>query len=73
MKAPRTHSTKGFSLVEVMVAVGIFALGIVGGLSVMNTQWNMVRRGQEQLYVGHILESRIEELRELLSEAGLVD
>ena len=48
-----------------MVAVGISAIGIIGGISALNAQWRLVGRGQDHLYVGHLLESRLEELRDL--------
>ena len=67
-KCRRSRSREAFTLTEVMVALAISALGIAGGLSMLNSQWNLIRRGQEQLYVGHILESRLEEVRDLTFE-----
>ena len=55
----------GFSLVEVMIAVGIFAVAMLGSLLTVNTEWEFVRRTQERLYVSRILESRLEEIRDL--------
>ena len=54
-----------FSLIEVMIAVMIFFFAILGALSALNIQWEYVRRTQERQYVSMILESRLEEIREL--------
>jgi type II secretory pathway pseudopilin PulG len=64
----RDTDASGFTLVEVMVAVGLAAIVIVGVLFTVANQWSLIDRGQEQLYVTHILESRLEELRDLTFE-----
>ena len=52
-------------MLETMVAAGLFALTLMGVLTIMNTQWNVLDKNAERLYVGHVLQSRLEEIRDL--------
>lgn len=56
---------RGFTLLETMVAAALFALTLMGVLTIMNTQWNVLDKNAERLYVGHVLQSRLEEIRDL--------
>jgi len=57
-------SPSGYTLVEVMIALAVFALSIIGAFSLLTLQDRMVRKTQDRLYVAQILESRLEELRD---------
>lgn len=61
----RSRTQAGVSLVEVMISVFVFAIALLGSFSVVISEWAIVRKTQEQLYVTRILESRLEELRDL--------
>lgn len=50
---------------EVMIAVGIMGICLLGSLSMLNAEWNLIRKTKERLYVNRILESRLEEIRDL--------
>ena len=54
-----------FTLVEVMVALTVFALTMTGSLATVGSLWHMISKSQERLYVTRILESRLEEVRDL--------
>lgn len=59
---------RGFTLVETMVAICLFSILMVGGLRTVFGSWGVVRKSRERLYVAKILESRIEEIRNLTFE-----
>jgi len=59
-----SHQT-GVTLIEVMISVTIFAIALLATFSMVISEWAIVRKTQEQLYVTRILESRLEELRDL--------
>lgn len=63
------HSTlyrkRGFTLLETILASGILLVTMVGTLSMLSLSWGTMARTQEQIYVNRILESRIEEIRDL--------
>jgi len=65
----RWKNRRGFTLIEVMVSVFIFSICLLGTISLISSQWKVLRRTQEQLYVTRILESRIEEIRDLTFDA----
>jgi hypothetical protein len=66
VKTFRKRRTKrGFSLAETMVAIGVGSLTLTGTLAMLSLQWKLIRRNNEHHYVGHVLESRLEELRDL--------
>ena len=55
----------GFSLIEVMFGVLIFTTSILGSFSMVNIGWGIIDNTQDWIYVNHILESRLEEVRDL--------
>jgi prepilin-type N-terminal cleavage/methylation domain-containing protein len=57
-----------FTFIEVMVSVAIFGIFAAGTLSLINLQFNIIRVTRERQYVSHILESRLEEIRDLTYE-----
>lgn len=59
---------RGYSLVEVMVSVGIAGIVIVGTLRSLTYQFGIQDRNRERLYVSHVLQSRLEEVRDLSFE-----
>ena len=56
---------KAFSLIEVMVAVSLFAMAILSGMAMLTMNWKIIRKTQERIYVAEIMESRMEELRDM--------
>ena len=58
----------GFTLTEVLIAVVVFGIILLGTLGSSFSAWKLSRRTQERLYVAKILESRLEELRNLTFE-----
>jgi prepilin-type N-terminal cleavage/methylation domain-containing protein len=59
---------RAFTLTEVLIAVLVFGIIILGTLGSSFSAWKLSRRTQERLYVAKILESRLEELRNLTFE-----
>lgn len=57
--------TKGFTLIEIMVAVAISSLVLITSLALLSSTWSIIRKSQERIYVVGILEARLEELRDL--------
>ena len=55
----------GFSLLEVMIAVALFSLASVGSLTTLAASSRVLGKTRERLYVGRVLESRLEEIRDL--------
>lgn len=64
-KLKRLRKGGGFTLVEVMISVGIFATVAICSSSLVCAMWTTVRKTEERIYVNRILESRLEELRDL--------
>ena len=60
-----TFRSRAFTLIEVMVAVLVFSIGVLSTLSLLIQQTRIVRRNQERIYITRILESRLEEVRDL--------
>lgn len=56
---------RGFTLIEAVVASVIAASGLLIGFSVIGTQWRITRVTDEETYITRILESRMEEIRDL--------
>ena len=61
----RNAAHRGFTLVEVMVAVAVAAVMFLSVLSLLSQQARVVAKTQERLYVSRVLESRLEEMRDL--------
>lgn len=59
------RGTSAFSLVEVMLAVAVFGTVILGTLSLVVSESEISRTSQERLYINRVLESRLEEVRNL--------
>jgi type II secretory pathway pseudopilin PulG len=53
------------SLIEVVVSVAIFGLSTAYALTALSENWDSHRRLQERLYVSRVLDSRLEEIRDL--------
>lgn len=62
--APR----RGYSLAETLIAVAVFGIMLVGTVASLTSAWRGIRRARERQYVGKILESRMEEIRNLTFE-----
>ena len=61
----------GFTLVEVIVALGIFTLVIAGGLSGVQRGFDILRESRNYTRVSQILQSEVESMRSLSwSELG---
>lgn len=58
-------SQKGFSLVEVIVAAGIFAMVIAGGVAGVRMGFQIVENSRHYTRVSQILQSEIESMRAL--------
>lgn len=54
---------RGFTLVEVMMAMMVLAFGITGSVTVLRIGFDMVETSRDQTMVGQILQSEIETLR----------
>lgn len=61
----RRFKRSGFTLVEQLVATLIFSVTATGVYSIVSHQTNLLRKTRERNYVTRIVDSRIEELREL--------
>lgn len=61
----KIYRTRGFTLLETILASGILLVTMVGTLSMLSLCWGTMARTQEQIYVNRILESRLEEIRDL--------
>lgn len=55
--------TKAFTLIEVMVAVSVFAIAVAGALSLLTFQGQVIQRTQERTYMARVLDTVMEELR----------
>ena len=61
----KSKRPKGFTLIEVMVATIISTIIFTTSLNLLSANWIIIRKAQERIYVGGILEARLEELRDL--------
>lgn len=61
----RQRRQKGISLVEVLIATLVFTVALLGTLSLVSSEWRSVQMTQQRLYVNRILESRLEEVRDM--------
>ena len=59
------HGPLAYTMVEVIVAVGIFGITMIGILPAASGLLSTVKKTESRLYVSRILESRLEELRDL--------
>jgi prepilin-type N-terminal cleavage/methylation domain-containing protein len=59
------RASRGFTLIEGMVATAVFAVAITGTVSMVNSCWGTLRQTQEEVYVNHVLESVVESARDL--------
>lgn len=57
------ESRDGYTLVEVIVAIGIFALVIAGGIAGVRMGFEIVDNSRHQTRVSQILQSEVESLR----------
>ena len=62
------HARIAFTLVEVMVAVSVFSFVLLTSMSMVIMETNIIRRTRERIYVNRLLESRMEEVRDLTFE-----
>lgn len=60
-----TASKKGYSLVEVIVAAGIFAMVIAGGIAGVRMGFQIVENSRHYTRISQILQSEVESLRVL--------
>lgn len=58
-------SQKGFSLVEVIVAAGIFAMVITGGIAGVRMGFQIVENSRHYTRISQILQSEVENMRAL--------
>lgn len=65
----RLRKGGGFTLVEVLVATGLFAIVSASSYALLSTEWRVIHHTKERLYVNRILESRLEEIRDLPFDA----
>lgn len=61
----RNKTVKGFSLVEVIVAAGIFAMVIAGGIAGVRMGFQIVDNSRHYTRISQILQSEVESLRAL--------
>jgi prepilin-type N-terminal cleavage/methylation domain-containing protein len=59
------RASRGFTLIEGMVATAVFAVAITGTVSLVNSCWGTLRQTQEEVYVNRILDSVVENARDL--------
>jgi len=59
----RTRS--GFTLIEGLMATAVFAIAVTGTVALVNSCWGPLRQTQEEVYVTRILESVVENARDL--------
>lgn len=59
----RGRNQGGVTLIEVMIAVMVLSVALLSSMSLVASEWQLVERTQEILYVSQILETRSEELR----------
>ena len=55
----------GVSLIEVLVAVSIAAVTVIAAISLLASEWLIIRKTEESLHINRILSSRLEEIRDL--------
>ncbi|MGZ0707469.1 type IV pilus modification PilV family protein [Coraliomargarita sp. W4R53] len=65
MERSRLKRSKGFTLTEVIVSIGIFTMVIAGGLSGVRRGFDILRDSRNYTRVSQILQSEVETLRTL--------
>lgn len=63
MESARKSQSRGFTLVEVIVAMGIFTVVIAGGLSGVRRGFDILQDSRNYTRVSQILQSEVETLR----------